>query len=306
MDQSSVGRCSGVTVPASYFMVGSSSFSEFLAATAPDLLPGGRVTGVPGGAVSVGAGPLGAGSPGVGSPGAGPVVAPHGTTILAITFRGGVLIAGDRRATSGNFIAQRDIEKVFVVDDYSAVGIAGTAGVAVELVRLFAVELQHYEKIEGVPLTLDGKANKLAGMVRGNFPAAMQGLGVVPLFVGYDVDATDQKRAGRIVSYDIVGGRYDEAIGYHSVGSGSLFARSSLKKLHDPMMAADAAIRVAMEALYDAADDDSATGGPDPVRQIYPVVVTVTAADGAVRLSDEQAGQVADAVVEARRRKPGG
>ncbi|MGH3921153.1 MAG: proteasome subunit beta [Pseudonocardiaceae bacterium] len=286
MDQSSVGRYPGAALPASYFMVGNSSFSEFLAATSPDLLPGRRMTGA--------------------NDGAAPVVSPHGTTIVAAIFRGGVLIAGDRRSTMGNLIAQRDMEKVFVVDDYSAVGIAGTAGVAVELVRLFAVELQHYEKIEGVPLTLDGKAKRLAGMVRGNLPAAMQGLAAVPLFVGYDPDATDPHRAGRIVSYDVVGGYYDETVGYHSVGSGSLFARSSLKKLHNPMMEADAAVQVAMEALYDAADDDSATGGPDTVRKIYPVVVTVTAADGAIRLPDEQAGQVADVVVEARRRKPGG
>ncbi len=286
MDQSSVGRYPGAALPASYFMVGNSSFSEFLAATSPELLPGRRMTDVPGSAV--------------------PTVSPHGTTIVAVTFRGGVLIAGDRRATAGNLIAQRDMEKVFVVDDYSAVGVAGTAGVAVEMVRLFAVELQHYEKIEGVSLTLDGKAKRLAGMVRGNLQAAMQGLAAVPLFVGYDPDAIDPTRASRIVSYDVVGGIYDETIGYHSIGSGSLFARSSLKKLHDPTMEADAAVRVAMEALYDAADDDSATGGPDPVRQIYPVVVTVTAADGAVRLSDEQAAQVADVMVEARRRKPGG
>lgn len=286
MDQPSVGRYPGAALPASYFMVGSSSFTDFLAATSPDLLPGRRVSSVPAGAE--------------------PLVSRHGTTIVAATFSGGVLIAGDRRATRGNLIAQRDMEKVFVVDDYSAVGIAGTAGIALEMVRLFAVELQHYEKIEGVPLTLDGKANKLAGMVRGNLEGAMQGLAAVPLFVGYDLDSTDSDRAGRIVSYDVVGGRYDEKLGYHSVGSGSLFARSSLKKLHDPTMDADAAVRVAMEALYDAADDDSATGGLDSIRRIYPVVVTVTAADGAVRMSDEQAGQVADLVVEARKHKPGG
>jgi len=286
MDQPSVGRYPGAALPASYFMVGSSSFTDFLAATSPDLLPGRRVSSVPAGAE--------------------PLVSRHGTTIVAVTFSGGVLIAGDRRATRGNLIAQRDMEKVFVVDDYSAVGIAGTAGIALEMVRLFAVELQHYEKIEGVPLTLDGKANKLAGMVRGNLEGAMQGLAAVPLFVGYDLDSTDSDRAGRIVSYDVVGGRYDEKLGYHSVGSGSLFARSSLKKLHDPTMDADAAVRVAMEALYDAADDDSATGGLDSIRRIYPVVVTVTAADGAVRMSDEQAGQVADLVVEARKSKPGG
>ncbi|HET9258381.1 MAG TPA: proteasome subunit beta [Pseudonocardiaceae bacterium] len=286
MDQSPVWRYPGAALPASHFMVGSSSFAEFLAATAPELLPGYRAGSMP--AITE------------------PMASPHGTTIVAATFRGGVLIAGDRRATAGNLIASRDMEKVFVVDDYSAVGIAGTAGIAVEMVRLFTVELQHYEKLEGVPLTLNGKANRLAGMVRGNLGGAMQGMAAVPLFVGYDVDAADPDRAGRIVSYDVVGGRYDEIQGYQSVGSGSVFARSSLKKLHDPMMDIDAAVRVVVEALYDAADDDSATGGPDPVRGIYPVVVTVTAADGAVRMTDEQAGQVAESVVEARKRTPGG
>jgi len=143
-------------------------------------------------------------------------------------------------------------------------------------------------------------------MVRGNLGGALRGLAAVPLFVGYDVDAADPDRAGRIVSYDVVGGRYDETLGYHSVGSGSLFARSSLKKLHDPMMDVETAARVAMEALYDAADDDSATGGPDLVREIYPVLITITAADGAVRLPDEQAGQIANLVMDARKRKPGG
>jgi proteasome beta subunit len=286
MDQSSVGRYPGAALPASHFMVGSSSFTDFLAATSPELLPGYRVGSVPASTE--------------------PLVSWHGTTIVAATFRGGVLIAGDRRATAGNLIAQRDMDKVFVVDDYSAIGIAGTAGIAVEMVRLFTVEMQHYEKIEGVSLTLDGKANKLAGMVRGNLGGAMQGLAAVPLFVGFDVDATDPNRAGRIVSYDVVGGRYDETLGYHSVGSGSLFARSSLKKLHDPMMDIESAVRVVMDALYDAADDDTATGGPDPVRHIYPVVITITAADGAVRMPDEQAGEVAELVVDARKRKPGG
>jgi len=153
---------------------------------------------------------------------------------------------------------------------------------------------------------LDGKANRLATMIRGNLGAAMQGLSFVPLFAGYDLDAVDPAQAGRIVSYDVVGGRYDETLGYHSVGSGSLFARSSLKKLHDPSMPVDAAVRAAMEALYDAADDDSGTGGPDPVRRIYPVVVTVTATDGAVRMLDKQAGEVVDLVVEGRKHKPGG
>lgn len=287
MDQFSTGRYPGAALPASYFAVGTSSFTDFLTATAPELLPGRGRAGLP-------------------AP-TGPVVeTPRGTTILALTFRGGVLIAGDRRATMGNLIAQRDMEKVFVVDDYSAVGIAGSAGIAVEMVRLFAVELQHYEKIEGVPLTLDGKANKLAGMVRGNLGAAMQGLVALPLFVGFDVDALDPDTGGRIVSFDVAGGRYEESQGYHAVGSGSLFARSSLKKLHDPGGGSDIAVRTAVEALYDAADDDTGTGGPDTVRRIYPVVITVTAADGAVRMPDPDTAAVAEAVVAARREKPGG
>ncbi len=280
------GRYPGAALPASYFTVGSSSFTDFLAATAPDLLPDRCRSG-----------------DGVTSP---LVETPHGTTIVALTFRGGVLIAGDRRATMGNLIAQRDMEKVFVVDDYSAVGIAGSAGAGVEMVRLFAVELQHYEKIEGVSLTLDGKVNKLAGMVRGNLPAAMQGLVALPLFVGFDLDAVDPDAGGRIVSFDVVGGRYEETMGYHAVGSGSLFARSSLKKLHDPVGSAEAAVRTAVEALYDAADDDTATGGPDTVRRIYPVVITVTAVDGAVRVPETTTAEVAEAVIAARREKPGG
>jgi proteasome beta subunit len=143
-------------------------------------------------------------------------------------------------------------------------------------------------------------------MVRGNLEGALRGLAALPLFVGYDLEAADPDRAGRIVSYDVAGGRYEESAGYTAIGSGSLFARTSLKKLHDPLLEVDAAVRVAMEALYDAADDDTATGGPDIVRQIYPVVVTVTAADGAVRMSDEQSGQVAEAVLEGRKQKPGG
>jgi proteasome beta subunit len=233
-------------------------------------------------------------------------LAPHGTTIVALTYSGGVLIAGDRRATMGNLIALRDIEKVFVTDSHSAVGIAGTAGVAVELVRLFAVELEHYEKIEGRPLSLDGKANRLASMVRGNLAAAMQGLAVVPLLAGYDVDAVDPARAGRIVSYDVTGGRYEEHSGYHAVGSGSLFARSALKKRYEAGSDEPTALRTAIEALYDAADDDSATGGPDLVRGLYPVVVTITGEHGAVRVLDAATAEVAVAVVADRHARPGG
>jgi proteasome beta subunit len=230
---------------------------------------------------------------------------PHGTTIVALTFANGVVIAGDRRATMGNMIAQRDIEKVFVTDSYSAVGIAGSAGIAVEMVRLFTVNLEHYEKIEGVPLSLDGKANQLAGMVRSNLGAALQGFVVVPLFAGYDTDATEPGRAGRIVTFDATGGRYEERMGFHAVGSGSVFARGSLKKLHDPTANLAGAVRTAVEALYDAADDDSATGGPDLIRRIYPVVVSITA-DGAVREPDEDIAEVTAAVVNARAEHPGG
>ncbi len=259
-----------------------SSFADYLRRAAPELLPGRRE-----GAADA-------------------VLAPHGTTIVALTYAGGVLLAGDRRATQGNLIAMRDIEKVFVTDSSSAVGIAGTAGVAIELVRLFAVELEHYEKIEGRPLSLDGKTNRLAAMVRGNLGAALQGLAVVPLFAGLDLDAPDPTRAGRIVSYDITGGRYEEHVGYHSVGSGSLFARSALKKRYAPGADEATAVRAAVEALYDAADDDSATGGPDLVRGLYPTVVTITAQAGAVGLAQDQVAEVASAVVAQRRERPGG
>jgi proteasome beta subunit len=228
------------------------------------------------------------------------VDAPHGTTIVAVTHATGVLMAGDRRATMGNIIAQRDIEKVFPADEYSAVGIAGTAGLAVEMVRLFQVELEHYEKLEGSVLSLEGKANRLSAMIRGNLGMAMQGLAVVPLFAGFDLDTG----AGRIFSYDVTGGRYEEN-SFHSVGSGSVFARSALKKRYrDDVSEADA-VRLAVEALYDAADDDSATGGPDLTRSIWPVVVTVTD-EGLRRLPDEEIGAVVRSVVEARMTNPGG
>ena len=222
---------------------------------------------------------------------------PHGTTIVALTFTDGVLMAGDRRATMGNYIAHREIEKVFQADEYSAVGIAGTAGLAVELVRLFQVELEHYEKIEGALLSLDGKANRLSTMIRGNLGLAMQGLAVVPLFAGFDL----VRRVGRIFSYDVTGGRYEEH-DHHGVGSGSVFARGSLKKRWRPDLTAADAVLVAVEALFDAADDDSATGGPDERRRIYPVVATVTR-DGYRRVSDDE---LAAAAVTVRQSQPQG
>jgi proteasome beta subunit len=225
---------------------------------------------------------------------------PHATTIVAAACDGGVVMAGDRRATAGNMIMQRDIDKVFRSDEFSAVGIAGVAGIATELARLFQVELEHYEKIEGHALSLDGKANRLASMVRGNIGAAMQGLVAVPLFAGYDEDTG----IGRIFSYDVAGGRYEEHR-FHAIGSGSVFARGALKKLYADGMSATDAILACMQALYDAADDDSATGGPDMTRRIYPVAATITA-DGFERLSDEAAGQYAQTVLEGRMTDPEG
>jgi proteasome beta subunit len=264
-------------LPRAYLVPGSSSFSEFLSAHSPQLLPAGRSL----------------------PPGTVPEV-PHGTTIVAVEFAGGVVMGGDRRATMGSMIANREIEKVFGTDEYSCVGIAGAAGLAIELVKLFQVELEHYEKIEGTLLSVEGKANRLATMIRGNLGLAMQGLAVVPLFAGYDVEDGD----GRIYSYDVTGGCYREHH-HHSVGSGSLFARGAMKKLWRPGLTPDDAVRVAIEALYDAADDDSATGGPDMNRRIWPVVAVVDA-EGFRRLEDDVLASVVGAVVDGRRGDPGG
>jgi proteasome beta subunit len=265
-------------LPMAFLTPGSSSFSDFLSAHAPDLLPGRRTP--PGGPVGN--------------------EVPHGTTIVAATFPGGVVMAGDRRATMGNVIAQRDIEKVYPADEYSCVGIAGSAGLAVEMVRLFQTELEHYEKIEGTTLSMDGKANRLATLVRGSLPMAMQGLAAVPLFAGYDL----QTGGGRIFSYDVTGGRYEET-SFHAVGSGSVFARGSLKKLYREDLSELECVMATLQALYDAADDDSATGGPDMARRIFPVVAVVTE-EGYTRVTDAEVGRVADEVVSGRMRRPDG
>jgi proteasome beta subunit len=261
---------------------GTSSFTQFLSVAAPELLPGRR--------------PL--------PPGLAADAVPHATTIVALCCAEGVVMAGDRRATMGNLIASRDIEKVHPADPYSLVGIAGTAGVGIELMRLFQVELEHYEKLEGAMLSLDGKANRLATMIRNNLGAAMQGLAVIPLYAGFDLAATDPQRAGRIFSFDVAGGLYEET-GYDSIGSGSLFARSALKKRYRDGLPVPDAVRLAVEALYDAADDDTATGGPDVTRKIYPVVMTATA-EGTRRLTDDEAATVGEAVVADRMTNPGG
>ncbi len=225
----------GSRLPATFLTPGTSSFADFIGEHSPDLLPSKRT--VPQGNVGD--------------------LAPHGTTIVSATFPGGVIMAGDRRATMGNIIAQRDIQKVFPADEFSCVGIAGAAGLAVEMVRLFQTELEHYEKIEGTTLSIDGKANRLAALIRANLGLAMQGLAVVPLFAGYDLTASQ----GRIFSYDVTGGRYEETA-FHSVGSGSMFARGSLKKLYRDDLTETECVTAVVQALYDAADDDSAPVAP--------------------------------------------
>ncbi|MFF9277936.1 proteasome subunit beta [Streptomyces griseosporeus] len=268
----------GHGLPPAFMAPETSSFLDFLAAQAPELLPGSRRLPTPHAGFE----------------------APHGTTIVAATYADGVLVAGDRRITMGNVIAHREYEKVFPADEYSAVAIAGTVGVAVELVRLFQLELEHYEKIEGTALSLDGKANRLTTMVRGNLGMAMQGLAVVPLFAGYDVD----RGTGRIFSYDVTGGRTEET-GFTATGSGSVYARGALKKLYRPGMAEEEVVTAAVQALYDAADDDSATGGPDLTRRLFPLVALVTE-HGYRQLPQQEVAAIAQNVVDRRQRTPDG
>jgi proteasome beta subunit len=215
----------------------------------------------------------------------------QGTTVLALKFADGVVMAGDRRAIEGFSIADERIEKVFPADDSSAVAIAGAAGQAIEIVRLFQTELEHYEKVEGDRLSLEGKANRLAQMIRQNFPMALQGLVVVPLFAGYD----ERRGEGRLFRYDVTGGRWEET-DFHATGSGAIHARGTLKKRWQPEIDREAAIRAAVEALYDASQEDVATGGPIPARGIYPTVRTLTA-EGVASVPDEELRAAYEAIV---------
>jgi proteasome beta subunit len=224
----------------------------------------------------------------------GAVDVPQGTTVLGLRYAEGIVMAGDRRATSGYTIADAKMKKVFAADDFSAIAIAGAAGQAVETVRLFQLELEHYEKLTGDRLSLEGKANRLAQMIRANFPLAVQGLVVVPLFGGYD----EGRNEGRLFYYDATGGRWEEQ-DYQATGSGAQPAKNSLKKRWRPGLDHEEAMRVAVEALIDAAEDDVATGGPDLARGIFPVVVTVTA-QGATESADEDVATAVRAVVETR------
>ena len=266
-------------MPGAYMSAGTSSFTEFLSAVSPELLPGHNLPTSTGGTEHL---------------------TPDATTIVALTFPGRVVLAGDRRATQGNVIANRDMDKLYRTDEFSAVAIAGSAGIGIELARLYQVELEHYEKMEGRALSLEGKANKLAQMIRGNLGMALQGFVVVPLLVGYD----ENSEQGRVFSYDAVGGRYEEHR-YHSIGSGSVYARGSIKKLYKDDLSETNAVEVALESLYDAADDDTATGGPDLHRKIYPLVDVITE-DGHRRMDTDEVAELATRVVERRAVDPDG
>lgn len=276
VDPAGIGR-----LPNAFLTTGTSSFTDFLRHHAPELLPGNRLAAT-------------------GSTAHAGDLSPHGTTIVSLSVPGGVVMAGDRRATAGNMIAQREMEKVFPADSRSVVGISGSSSIAVELVRLFQLELEHYEKIEGSVLSLEGKANRLSHLIRGNLGLALQGLVVVPLFAGYD----ENRSIGRIFSYDPTGGPYEEKP-FYAIGSGSVFARGSMKKLYSSDLSVDGAVEVAVQALYDAAEDDAATGGPDLYRQIYPTVAVVDP-DGQRELTRDDVAAVVERVIAGRSRRPDG
>ncbi|MET7885229.1 proteasome subunit beta [Streptomyces avermitilis] len=276
-------RDTGGRLGEEFFTPGDSSFTAFLAAHRPELLSTRGL--LPDGVRAA------------------PDRVPHGTTVLALAYRDGVMIAGDRRATMGNLIAQRDLEKVHPADDHTAVAFAGTVGLALDMVKLYQVELTHFEKVEGIPMTLRAKANRLAGMIRENLGQAMQGLAVVPLLVGYDLAARAGEH-GRIFGFDVTGGPYEKT-DFHAEGSGSPYARGALKKLFHPGMSRREAALAALQALYDAADDDSATGGPDISRRIFPVVSVITE-DGFERLPEPETEDLSREMVEQRRTRPDG
>jgi proteasome beta subunit len=234
--------------------------------------------------------------PGAGVSGPSSLEIPHGTTVVAIRFADGVVMAGDRRATAGYLIASRRIEKVFSADDYSGVAIAGAAGPAVEMVKLFQVQLEHYEKVQGDVLSLEGKANQLGQLVRANLPAAMQGFAVVPLFAGYDT----HRSRGRVFSYDVTGGRYEE-LDFQSNGSGSVHARNWIKAGWTEGMSSDATVALAIASLFAAADEDVATGGPDLVRRIFPTIAVIDA-NGYRQLTDDEVARRSEDLLQGAER----
>jgi len=256
----------------------SSSFYDFLAARYPYILPSGHrhlTNETPALQSSI----------------------PHGTTVLAVKYQDGAVIAGDRRATEGFQVSGRRIEKVYKVDEHSAIAIAGAAGPCIELARLFQTEMEHYEKLEGVELSTEGKANKLSQMIKANLPMAFQGLIVIPVFVGYDLT----KGEGRIFKYDITGGRYEET-DHYATGSGGKDARNTLKKFYKDRMNEEEVLRLTLEALYDAADEDIGTGGPDLIRGIYPTVKTVTG-KGITDVDEDQIKQIYAELLAVRKKE---
>ncbi len=256
-----------------------SSFFDFLSTHYPGLTVGNYVSGpLPDPARSGGA-----------------MTVPQATTVLAIKFRQGVVIAGDRRATEGFQIADRRIEKVFRIDDWSAMAIAGAAGPCIEMAKLFQTELEHYEKLEGTALSCEGKANKLGQMVKANLPMVFQGLVVMPLYVGYDLKRSE----GRIFKYDITGGRYEES-DYHAIGSGGKDARNTMREHFQKNLSEQDGLKLALRALYNAADDDVGTGGPDLIRGIYPTAKFVTA-QGITDVSEDQLKMIYDGMMTERR-----
>lgn len=261
-----------------------SSFFDFLVRQRPDLMPSAREW-------SIGSRPAESQERGLLSHVPPP---PHGTTVLAIKYQDGVLIAGDRRATEGFQIAGRQMEKVFKIDAYSAMAIAGTAGPAIEMAKLFQTELEHYEKLEGIQLSTEGKANKLGQMVKANLPMVFQGLIVIPIFAGYDQKRTE----GRIFKYDITGGRYEESE-YHAIGSGGKDARNTIREHYRKRLPEDDALKISLLALYNAAEEDVGTGGPDLIRGIYPTVKLVNQA-GIVNVNDSRIKSVYAALIETR------
>jgi proteasome beta subunit len=263
-----------------------SSFFDYLIQQRPDLAPGGRPwASVPAAPAREPAGMTSQIPP-----------APHGTTVLALRYEKGVVIAGDRRATEGFQIAGRQMEKVFRIDDYSAMAIAGTAGPCIEMAKLFQTELEHYEKLEGVQLSAEGKANKLGQMVKANLPMVFQGLIVIPLYVGYDV----RRKEGRIFKYDITGGRYEESE-YHSIGSGGKDARNTMREHYKKSLSEEDALKIAMLALYNAAEEDVGTGGPDLIRGIYPTAKVINES-GITDVDDRRIAGVYASLIEQRRK----
>jgi proteasome beta subunit len=233
------------------------------------------------------------------APGGAPLELTHGTTVVAVRYADGVVMAGDRRATSGHLISHRTMEKVFPADRHSGVAIAGAAGPAMEMVKLFQLQLEHYEKVEGSQLSLEGKANQLGQMVRNHLPAAMQGMVVVPLFAGYDT----RRGSGRLFQYDVTGGRYEES-DYAATGSGSLHAGTVVKLGFREGLDRGAAVDLALQALWQAADEDSATGGPDLVRGIFPVMATITE-EGFDRVPEDEIRERFEALIDSLRAAEG-